>query len=93
MIRDIVEESRMPERTLSTGMRVLLGLLGVVAVVAGGSVGANRLRIATRDWPNWSSILVATFCIVVLLGGAVLIRAAVTGRVVVRRTRNPGTSK
>jgi hypothetical protein len=83
----------MPERNLSVGMRVLFGLLGVVAVVTGGSVGATQLRIATRDWPNWSSIAIATLCIVVLLGGAVLIRAAVTGRVVVRRTRNPGTSR
>ncbi|HLB09935.1 MAG TPA: hypothetical protein VK617_10390 [Gemmatimonadaceae bacterium] len=83
----------MPERNLGTGMRVLLGLIGVVAVVAGGSVGATQLRTATRDWPDWSSIVIATFCIVVLLGGAVLVRAAVTGRAVVRRTRNPGSSK
>jgi protein-S-isoprenylcysteine O-methyltransferase Ste14 len=93
MIRDVLEESRMPERNLGIGMHALLGLLGVVAVVTGGSVGATQLRIATRDWPNGSSIVVATFCIVVLLGGALLIRAAMTGRVVVRRTRNPRTSK
>jgi protein-S-isoprenylcysteine O-methyltransferase Ste14 len=92
MMRD-VEESTMPERNLDTGMRVFLGLLGVVAIVAGGSVGATHLRIAARSWPNWPSVAIATFCIVVLLGALVLLRAAVAGRVVVRRTRNPGTMK
>jgi hypothetical protein len=83
----------MPERNLNTGMRVLLALLGGVAVVAGGSVGATQVGMAIRDRPSWPSVAIATFCILVLLGATVLLRAAVTGRVVVRRTRNPGTMK
>jgi hypothetical protein len=82
----------MPERNLGPGLRLLLGLIGAVATAAGGAVGASEIRTAAQHWPHWASIAIAAFCVVVALGGLVLVRGAVTGHIVVRRTRFRGTT-
>lgn len=77
----------MPDRQLGVGLRVLLGLLGAVAVEAGCAVGVNEIRTASKYWPHWPSIAAAAFCVVVVSGGLILLRGAVSGHVIVRRTR------
>ena len=77
----------MPDRQISVGFRLLLGLLGAVAVGAGGAVGANEIRIASKFWPRWPSIAAAAFCLIVVFGGLLLLRGAVRGHIMVRRAR------
>jgi hypothetical protein len=81
----------MPERDLGYGLRFLLGLLGIIGIAAGGAVGAVQLRTASSAWPQWSAIAVAVFCTVVIWGGLILLRGAVSGRIMVRRTRRSAT--
>ena len=60
----------MRELTLTSGLRVFLGTIGVVAAGAGLAVGVAQLRSATRGASTWSSgILVALVCAVIVLGG------------------------
>lgn len=80
----------MPERTLGVGLRLLLGLIGAAAVGAGGVVGAIELRIASKFWPYWPAVAVAAFCAIVVVGGLLLLRGAVSGHLMVRRTRRHG---
>ena len=77
----------MPERDLGYGLRVLLGFLGTIGIVAGGAVGASELGTASNGWPQWSAIAIALFCVVVIWGGFILLRGAARGRIAVRRTR------
>lgn len=77
----------MPDRHIGVGFRLLLGLLGAVAVGAGGAVGVTEIRIASKLWPNWPSIAAAAFCVIVVWGGLLLLRGAVTGHIMVRRAR------
>jgi hypothetical protein len=76
-----------PERALGWGLRVLLGVLGAAALVAGLLVGATELRRLTHGAPPLPALAAAAFCILVVAGGIVLVRGAVRGRIVVRRTR------
>jgi hypothetical protein len=76
-----------PDRHIGVGLRLLLGLLGAVAVGAGGAVGVTEFQTASKFWPNWPSITAAAFCFVVVLGGLLLLRGAVRGHIMVRRTR------
>ena len=80
----------MPERNLSPGLRLLLGLLGAVALASGGVIGATEVRIASKVWPDWPAVAVATFCGLVIWGGVLLLRGAARGRMAVRRTRRSG---
>ena len=77
----------MPDRHLGVGLRVLLGLIGAVAVGAGAAVGVNEIRVASKFWPGWPSITAAAFCIVVVWGGLLLLRGAASGHIMVRRAR------
>jgi hypothetical protein len=83
----------MPERDLGIGLRLLLGLLGAIAVGAGGVVGATELRIASRYRPYWPALAAIACCAVVVWGGTHLLRGAVRGRIVVRRNRRPGPAR
>jgi len=83
----------MPEQNLNAGLRLLLGVLGAVAVGSGGVVGATEVRIAAKFWPDWPAAAVAAFCGVVIWGGVILLRGAASGRIAVRRTRRPGSAK
>jgi membrane protein YdbS with pleckstrin-like domain len=76
-----------PDRQIGIGLRLLLGFLGAVAVGAGGAVGANAIRTASKSWPNWPSIAAAAFCVIVVCGGLLLLRGAVNGHIMVRRAR------
>jgi hypothetical protein len=76
-----------PERELGWGLRALLGVLGAAALVAGLLVGATELRVLYLGAPPLPTVAVALFCVVVVIGGITLLRGAVRGRIVVRRTR------
>jgi len=75
----------MRELTLTSGLRVFLGTIGVVAAGAGLAVGVAQLRSATRGASTWSSgILVALVCAVIVLGGMRVLQGAWRGRIAVR---------
>jgi hypothetical protein len=76
-----------PDRHIGVGLRLLLGLLGAVAVGAGGAVGVTEFRAAFTFWPNWASIAVSAFCVIVVLSGLLLLRGAASGYIWVRRPR------
>ena len=77
----------MTERALGVGFRILLGVLGAVALGAGLVVGARWLGGAFRGAPRLPALAVALACGVIALGGARLLRGALRGRITVRRTR------
>lgn len=77
----------MHDRQIGVGLGLLLGLLGAVAVGAGGAVGVTEFRAASTFWPNWQSIAVSAFCVIVVLGGLLLLRGAANGHIWVRRPR------
>jgi hypothetical protein len=68
---------------LGPGLRILLGVLGAVAVVAGLAVGAAELWRATHRslWPAGVGVL---FCVVIICGGVLLLQGAWRGRIAVR---------
>lgn len=75
------------ERVLGPGFRVLLALLGVVALGAGLAVGATELRVAYLGAPLIPALAIAFVCGLAALGGARLLRGAIRGRIAVRRPR------
>jgi hypothetical protein len=79
------------ERALGAGLRVLLGVIGAAAVSAGFLVGVAELRSIYRGSPLAPSLLAAVFAGFVTVGGVVLVRGALRGRIAVRRHgRNRG---
>jgi len=73
----------MRQAPLGPGLRILLGVLGAVSVVAGLAVGAAELWRATHQsfWPAGVGVL---FCVVIICGGVLLLRGAWCGRIAVR---------
>ena len=78
----------MEERSLGPGMRVLLFLLGTVALGAAAAVGTTKLRGLGNGAPVVPTVLVAAICLLVALGGLRLLRGAFRGRIMVRRPRH-----
>jgi hypothetical protein len=68
-------------------LRLLLGLIGAIAVVASGVIGATELRLASRHGPAWPAAATAAFCAIVVWGGVHLLAGAARGHIVVRRNR------
>jgi protein-S-isoprenylcysteine O-methyltransferase Ste14 len=84
----------MRELALNSGLRVLLGVIGGVAVCAGLTVGAQQLRSGMRDASAWpSSIAVALVCLVIVLGGMRVLQGAWRGRIAVRDPAGRGASR
>ena len=79
----------MRDRAIGLGMRLLLGVIGAAALGAGLLLAATQLRRATAGSPLISALLAAGVCGVVAVGGLVLLRGAVRGRIAVRRVRRP----
>ena len=75
----------MGEVVLGPVLRALLGLLGIVALLAGAVVGATELRIAASAWLYWPAVAAAAVCAVIGYAGALLLRGAWRGRIAVRR--------
>ena len=74
----------MRQVTLNVGLRILLGVFGAAAVIAGVAVGGVELRSAVRTPPNWPAIVVALFCVAIVAGGVVLLQGVWRGRIAVR---------
>lgn len=68
---------------LRPGLRILLGALGAVAVVAGLAVGAAELWRAMH-LSLWPAGVGALFCLVIICGGVLLLQGAWRGRIGVR---------
>jgi hypothetical protein len=84
----------MRELALNPGLRILLGVIGLVAVCAGLAVGAEQLRSATRDASGWSSgIVVALMCTLIVFGGVRVLVGAWRGRIAVRNPAGRGASR
>ena len=77
----------MAERVLGSGLRVLIGIVGAAALGAGLVVGATELRYAYLGSPLLRTFLTALVAGVVAIGGAVLLRGALRGRIAVRSMR------
>jgi hypothetical protein len=75
-------------RVLSYGFRVLLGVIGAAALSAGLAVAATELRYAFQGSPLVPTALVAVVACVVAVGGFLLIRGAIRGRIAVRSARS-----
>ena len=75
------------ERPLSPVLRVLLGLIGAMSVVAGAVVAARALLgfdVATVG-PALARTLAVVVSVLAIVGGMQLMRGAVRGRIVHRR--------
>ena len=77
----------MAERALGSGRRVLIGVIGAAAVGAGCVVGVTELRSAYLGSPLAPTLLPAVFAGFVAVGGVLLVRGALRGRIAVRRPR------
>jgi len=82
----------MGERVLGVWLRVLLGVVGAAALVAGVAVGVTELRIALA-WRYWPALVAAAACGVIAYAGALLVRGAWRGRLAVRPTVRRGAAR
>jgi hypothetical protein len=73
----------MRQLELGIGLRILLGVLGAAAVIAGAVVGVAELWRATRV-VFWPAAVGALFCLVIICGGMLLLLGAWRGRIGVR---------
>ena len=67
-------------------MRVLLGIVGGSSLLAGALVAVNELRWIARGAALLPAVVVAAFALLVAASGAYVMRGAVRGHIVVRRT-------
>jgi hypothetical protein len=74
----------MRQLALNVGLRILLGVLGAVALIAGLAVGGAEVRSVTRTPPNWPAVVVALICVAIVAGGVLLLQGAWRGRIAVR---------
>ena len=86
-------ESRMNERKLSRGMRVLVGAFGAGVLALGLLLAAVELRWAYLGAPRVPTLLAAVACGLVAVGGGSLLRSAVRGRIALRRIRHRPVAK
>jgi hypothetical protein len=76
------------ERPIGLVLRVLLALIGLSALVAAFVVGVAQLRSTTMSGSTpLPALILGCFCVVIAIGGVLLIRGAVRGRIRFRRIR------
>jgi F0F1-type ATP synthase membrane subunit c/vacuolar-type H+-ATPase subunit K len=82
----------MPQRTadLGPGLRVLLAIIGTAALGSGIIIAATELRLAYRGSPVVPALFASLVAGLAALGGGLLIRGAVRGRIAVRDPRDRG---
>jgi hypothetical protein len=66
-------------------MRILLGLLGAIAFVAGVPIAFMELAAFRRGDARLPSLLAGVVCVLAAVGGILLMRGAFRGRIAVRR--------
>jgi uncharacterized membrane protein YidH (DUF202 family) len=79
------------ERTIGLVLRLLLAVIGLATLVAAFVVGVAQLRSSTRGSPPLPALILGCFCVVVGIGGVLLLRGAVRGRIRFRRIRRTHT--
>jgi hypothetical protein len=77
------------ERPIGLVLRLLLAVVGLTALVAAFIVGVAPLRSTTQGAPPLPALVLGCFCVVVAIGGVLLVRGAVRGRIRFRRIRRP----
>ena len=79
----------MPLRTtnLGPGLRALLGVIGTAALGSGVVVTATELRLAYLGSPLVPTLLAALVAGLAALGGGLVLRGAIRGRIAVRDPR------
>jgi len=79
----------MPQRTvdLGPGLRIVLAVIGVAALVSGIVVAATGLRSAHLGSPLVPTLLAALVAGLAAVGGGLLLRGAILGRIAVRDPR------
>lgn len=75
------------ERPIGLVLRALLAVVGLAALVSAFIVGVAQLRSTTRGSPPLVALVLVCSCVVVAIGGALLVRGAVRGRIRFRRIR------
>lgn len=80
-----------PRVPLSTGMRVLFGVLGIAALVPVVLIVVNEFR-SLGGGSIFGPVVMIAFCVVVFLGAVSLLQAAVQGTAIVRRPRGTDRS-
>jgi hypothetical protein len=76
-----------PERPIGLVLRLLLAIIGLAALVAACIVGVVQLRSTAQDSPPLPALVLGCFCVAVAIGGVLLVRGAVRGRIRLRRIR------
>jgi hypothetical protein len=76
-----------PERPIGLVLRLLLAVVGLAALVAAFIVGVAQLRSTTRGAPPLVALVLVCSCVVVAIGGVLVVRGAVRGRIRFRRIR------
>jgi hypothetical protein len=71
-------------------MRILLGLLGAIAFCGGAAIALIELAAFRRGQGVALSLLAGTVCAVAAVGGLLLMRGAIRGRIAVRRPGHRG---
>jgi hypothetical protein len=79
----------MSQRTanLGPGLRVLRAIIGTAALGSGVFIVATELRLAYRGSPVAPTLFASLVAGVAALGGGLLIRGAIRGRIAVRDPR------
>lgn len=79
----------MPLRITNLGpvLRVLLGVIGTAALGSGVVVTATELRLAYLGSPLLPTLLAALVAGLAALGGGLVLRGAIQGRIAVRDPR------
>lgn len=75
------------ERPLGLVLRLLLAVVGLAAVFAVGVIGLGFARSTTPPVQSPASLIVGAFCLLIVLGGILVVRGAIRGRIRFRRIR------
>jgi hypothetical protein len=66
-------------------LRLLLGVIGLVAILAGALICATELRVLALGSPPVPTALAALVSAAAVWGGVLLVRGAIRGQIAVRR--------
>lgn len=79
------------ERPLSLTLRVILGVIGAIAIVGGVAVIVHTLRELTMaaDGPTLVRVVAIAVAALATVGGAQLLRGSMRGRILHRRNAPP----
>jgi hypothetical protein len=75
------------EQPIGLVLRVLLAVVGFAALVAALIVGVAQLRSTTQGAAPLPALVLGCLCVVVAIGGVLLVRGAARGRIRFRRIR------